>query len=197
MPKIFICYRRDDSIETAGRIYSWLDMRLPEGDVFLDVDTISPGTNFRSAISNALATDVQVVLVIIGRNWIETPTGSGGVHRRLEDQDDQVRQEIEAAFQHGKTIIPVLVQGAKAPRREDLPASIVGLADINALAVRPQPDFDDDMRRLRQAILSHSPGFAFHMPISRSSVSAWDLMVLGYLQRVHRVWGRITHVIRK
>ena len=29
MHKIFISYRREDHIETTGRIFDWLDTRLP------------------------------------------------------------------------------------------------------------------------------------------------------------------------
>lgn len=41
---IFISYRRDDSIASAGRLYDHLRDRF--GDVFMDVDAIDPGDDF-------------------------------------------------------------------------------------------------------------------------------------------------------
>lgn len=171
MAQVFICYRRDDSINTVGRIYSWLKIRLPDDEIFFDLNTITPGVDFPSAISDALASSVKVVLVVIGKKWVESPGENGGTRRRLEEEDDHVRSEIETAFQYQRLVIPVLVEGAKVPRREDLPESLARLAYINAIEVRPDPDFDNDMRRLRDAILAQVPitNMAFHAPTITSS----------------------------
>jgi hypothetical protein len=171
MAKVFICYRREDSIETAGRIYSWLSMRLSQDDLFFDVQTIQGGTNFRQAIAGALADEVKVMLVIIGRSWLLVLDEHGEPRRRLNEPDDHVRQEIELAFEHDVAIIPLLVQGARMPQKSDLPPSIAALSDINALPVRPEPDFDNDMRRVRVAILDTShESVAFHQVQAPPSV---------------------------
>lgn len=157
---IFLSYRREDSIETAGRIYSWLSMRLPERAVFLDVRSIAPGVNYRAAMDAALD-EAEVVLAIIGKAWRAAPQPDGTLRLRLEEPDDAVRQEIELALARQKRIIPLLTQGATMPQRDELPASIRAFADLNAQAVRPEPDFDDDMRTVRAAIMAQQPKVAW------------------------------------
>lgn len=49
-------------------------------------------------------------------------------------------------------MIPVLVEGATIPRQLDLPTPLQGLAFRNAIQVRPDPDFHNDMERLCNAL---------------------------------------------
>lgn len=100
MSKIFICYRREDSIETVGRMNSWLSMRLPGGEVFFDVHTIIPGVNYRDLIEHTLTFEAAIVLVVIGKTWASIVDDHGV--KRLDELDDPVRREIELAFEHKK-----------------------------------------------------------------------------------------------
>jgi hypothetical protein len=64
--------------------------------------------------------------------------GSGGeAGRRLDDPQDWVRLEIEAAIKRGVRIIPVLVDGARMPSASELPSSLQGLARRQAVALNP------------------------------------------------------------
>src|SRR5437588_12085799 len=47
MPKIFISYRRDDSEHITGRIYDHLEPRFGHDNVFMDVDAMLLGVDFR------------------------------------------------------------------------------------------------------------------------------------------------------
>jgi len=82
---IFISYRRDDSGESAGRIYDWLLHKFPYGAVFKDVDSIPLGVDFREHLQSAL-NRCRVVLVLIGPKWsgICDPAGN----RRLDNPAD-------------------------------------------------------------------------------------------------------------
>lgn len=53
--------------------------------------------------------------------------------RRLDDPDDYVRFEVEAALARGVRVIPVLVDGARAPRQQQLPSELHKLARLNSL----------------------------------------------------------------
>ena len=53
--------------------------------------------------------------------------------RRIDNPNDWVRIEIEAALQQSKNLIPVLVDGANMPRPEILPESLRPLARRNAV----------------------------------------------------------------
>ncbi len=61
------------------------------------------------------------------------------------------RLEVAAALARGVRVIPVLVEGAVMPVREELPESVAGLARRNAIRVRHE-SYRDDAGRLVTAI---------------------------------------------
>jgi len=114
----------------------------------MDVDTIEPGVDFAEAIRRAVAT-CEVLLAVIGPHWL---TATDKLSRpRLTDPDDLVRLEIETALARDVRVIPILVEGAAMPGRQDLPESLAGLAHRNALSIRHE-SFRDDAARLVTAI---------------------------------------------
>jgi hypothetical protein len=145
---IFISYRRQESSYVAGRLYDRLADRFGADQVFIDVDTIEPGIDFTEAITHAVET-CDMLLAIIGTGWL-TAAGESG-HRRLDDPDDIVRLEIEAALSRNVRLIPVLVEDAAMPKRQDLPPSLASLARRNAFTVR-HASFRYDAERLITSI---------------------------------------------
>lgn len=144
MSKILISYRREDSHDVTGRIYDRLVQQFGREAVFKDVDSIPLGVDFRAYLEEQVAR-CEVFLVVIGRNWMKA--GRRG-KSRLEDPEDFVRIEIEAALRRQIPVIPVLVGGTKALSAEQLPTSIRALAYRHALTVHPDPDFHRDVDRL-------------------------------------------------
>jgi hypothetical protein len=144
MSRIFISYRRDDSAGDAGRLADHLHRRFGRDRVFLDIDTIDPGTDFVRVLHTSLQ-ETAAVLVVIGPRWTSM-RGSDGVPR-LESATDFVRLEVEAALGRSIPVVPVLVQGAKMPRAEDLPASLASLVTRQA-ATLDHAEFHDDAERL-------------------------------------------------
>ncbi len=144
---IFISYRRDDPgvAYVADSLYHRLAARYGQASVFKDVDTLAGGTDFRSTIASFLAHS-RVLLVLIGSQWLGVSNVNRGRHR-IDDAGDFVRMEVEIGLQRG-IVLPVLVQGATMPASSELPASISKLSDIQALTLRPAPDFERDMARL-------------------------------------------------
>jgi hypothetical protein len=135
---IFINYRRSDSAAYAGRLYDILSDNIGRERLFFDVDRIPAGTDFVAVLRAAVRT-ADVFLVIIGPDWISSD--------RLSDKADFVRIEIEEAIRQDKIIIPVLVGGARFPRREEIPASIISILDRQA-AIITQERFHADVRSL-------------------------------------------------
>jgi formylglycine-generating enzyme required for sulfatase activity len=144
MSKILISYRREDSADVTGRIYDRLIQVFPQS-VFRDVDSIPLGIDFRAYLDEQVA-KCEVFLAVIGRDWMKAKGRKG--KSRLEDPGDFVRIEIESALKRQIPVIPVLVQGAKIPEAERLPASMQSLSYRNGIVVRPDPDFHKDMDRL-------------------------------------------------
>ena len=145
---IFVSYRRQESRDFAGRLYDRLADRFGDSQVFIDVDTIEPGVDFAEEIFRAVGA-CKVLLAVIGPDWL-TATDERG-RRRLDDPDDFVRLEIEAALARDVRVIPILVEGAVMPTRQDLPESVAGLARRNALLIRHE-SFRYDVGHLVTAI---------------------------------------------
>ena len=145
MSKILISYRREDSADVTGRIYDRLIQHFNRGTVFMDVDSIPPGVDFRTYLDEQLA-KCEVCLAVIGRDWMGARDVTG--KSRLEDPEDFVRIEIESALQRQIPVVPVLVGGALIPPAKRLPACIQDLSYRNGITVGPDPDFHRDMGRL-------------------------------------------------
>jgi hypothetical protein len=64
--KIFINYRRDDSIGMAGRLHDRLAHTFGRAKLFMDVDHIPAGTDFVAHLNSQLA-ECDVILVVIER----------------------------------------------------------------------------------------------------------------------------------
>jgi hypothetical protein len=143
-PRVFISYRREDGSHIAGRIYDWLIGQLGDGQVFMDVDSIELGLDFKDVITDAIGR-CDLLVAVIGRQWATARDAAG--HLRLADEDDLVRLEIEAALGRSIRVIPVLVDDAEMPTREQLPESLRALVRRNALKVR-HDSFRPDVRRL-------------------------------------------------
>lgn len=152
---IFISYRRRDNPDVTGRIYDRLSGHFGSRLVFRDLDSIPLGVDFRRHLDQRIAA-CRVVLAVIGDRWLGMRDEHG--NRRLDNQDDFVRIEIEAALRRGIPIIPVLVANAPMPREADLPPTLRELAFRNYLAVRTDPDFHKDVDRLIAGLQLHLQG---------------------------------------
>jgi formylglycine-generating enzyme required for sulfatase activity len=150
MAKIFLSYRRQDSAAMAGRIYDRLRAHFGSDAVFMDVDNIPFGVNFRKHIDAAVS-QCGVVLAVIGTKW----TGETDAHRRLDDPRDFVRIELESALNREIPVIPVMIDHARMPGEADLPQSLALLADYNAIEVDLGRDFHPHVDRLIRGIEFH------------------------------------------
>ena len=148
--KVFVSYRRDDSPYVAGRVFETLVERFGTGAVLRDVDSFPLGVDFRRSIDHAVA-DATVVLVVVGRSWLGAQSTTD---RRIDSAADFVRIEIAAALARGIPVVPLLVDGAAMPDATTLPEDIREFAFRNAVPIRPDPDFGNDMDRLVRGIVS-------------------------------------------
>jgi hypothetical protein len=148
MPKIAISYRRADSSAISGRIFDRLTGHFGENAVFMDIDNIPFGTDFRDHIQETLQR-TDVLIAVIGANWLGIAADG---EARMNQKTDPVRVEIEAALQRKIPIIPVLVDGAKMPDSAALPAELGNFAFLNAAEVSSGRDFRTHTDRLIGAI---------------------------------------------
>src|SRR5579871_5203044 len=127
---VFISYRRHDTAAAATHLHASLAQRFGAAKIFRDVVTLEPGQDYLPMIEQSIRA-TSVFIALIGRRWLSLRGVDG--NRRLDDPKDVVRLEIETALRYGVTVIPVLVDGARMPTREDLPVSIADLAAHTAI----------------------------------------------------------------
>lgn len=146
--RIFISYRRQDAAYPAGWLFDRLADRFGPRQVFKDVDSIELGDDFVDVITSAVAR-CDVLLAVIGDGWLTAADERG--RRRLDDPEDFVRLEIEAALARAIRVIPVLVGTSPMPKATDLPPSLAPLVRRHALEVSPNR-FDADTARLLRVL---------------------------------------------
>jgi hypothetical protein len=146
--RVFISYRREDTAWQALPLFDRLAHRYGSGQIFKDVDSIQLGDDFVQKITTAVAS-CDVLLALIGEQWL-TITDEHGT-ARLDNPDDYVRLEIEAALTRNIRVIPILVAGARMPRPDQLPPSLAKLVRRHALELSPS-HFESDISRLQNAL---------------------------------------------
>ena len=142
--KIVISYRRQDSEAITGRIRDRLAGQYGGESVFMDIDSIPFGLDFREQIEHALR-HTDILIAIIGPRWAR---GGKGGRSRINEENDPVRVEVETALQRGIPVVPILVNGATMPKPTELPDGLKELSFRNAAAVDSGRDFHQHMDRV-------------------------------------------------
>jgi hypothetical protein len=143
-PTIILSYRREDSAGVTGRIFDRLVQEFGPDRVFMDIDSMPAGVDFHDHLQAILA-DCGALLVVIGKGWRSQRKGQPA---RIMDPDDWVRIEVETALERGIPVVPLLIDGASLPARDQLPESLWPLLRRNALPVDSGRDFHAQLSRL-------------------------------------------------
>lgn len=141
---IILSYRREDSAGVTGRIFDRLVQEFGPDRVFMDIDSMPAGVDFHDHLQAILA-DCGALLVVIGKGWRSQRKGQPA---RIMDPDDWVRIEVETALERGIPVVPLLIDGASLPARDQLPESLWPLLRRNALPVDSGRDFHAQLSRL-------------------------------------------------
>lgn len=170
--KVFISYRREETAPYAGRLYDAMVTKFGESNVFMDVG-LAPGVDFVERITEVVSGCV-VLIVVMGPDWA-TARDEGG-NARLADPDDFVRLEVETALRRQDvTPIPVLVDGARMPKAEELPSELRPLLRRNALEMS-DARWTYDVSRLNDrlnellGVVDGRPDKAGRAPVTRPEV---------------------------
>ena len=114
----------------------------------MDTKQIAFGADFLKKIDTELAAS-EVCLVVIGPHWLLSADGQ----QRLDQPNDVVRYELEAALHRGLRVIPVVVGGARMPRSSELPETLTPLCSLNALDIS-DTQFHYDVEMLLDVIIN-------------------------------------------
>jgi len=95
---IYVSYKRSDK-DHAERISAAVERKLGAGAVWLDSAGLEAGASWVDELDRALEAS-QILIVVVGRGGLES---------------EWQKKEIELAMRGGKTLLPVLVDGASMP----------------------------------------------------------------------------------
>ena len=144
MGAVFISYRRADSEGQARALSLELEKLLGRDSLFMDVDGIALGRDFRQIIHERLQ-HCDVMLALIGPRWLDAADAKG--NRLLDNPRDFVRQELAAALKRNILVIPVLLQGTPIPSPEQLPEDIRDLSYRNGFDLE-HSTWESDVREM-------------------------------------------------
>ena len=153
---IFISYRRDADAARAALVHHSIEGAFSDASsevsatIFRDVRQ-RLGVDWSAGIQEELARS-DLVVAVIGPDWLSARDKY--FMRRIDQQGDWVRREIEMALEQNKTIIPLLFDDTPMPPVEALPDSLASLAGRQGLPVRTA-QFDDDVQPLLREIMEH------------------------------------------
>ena len=120
----------------------------------MDVDAIPLGADFVQVLGDEVG-KCDVLLAIIGPAWLDARDEEG--NRRLDNANDFVRIEIASALKRNIRVIPLLLEGTRVPKAEQLPDVLKALALRNGLDVR-HASFQADLDKLIRGLNPVEPG---------------------------------------
>lgn len=141
---VFVNYRRSDTQYAAARLADALERSFGRGQIFRDLQGIPVGHEFAAVLRDVLS-DCHTMLVVIGDHWLDAHDERG--QRRLDDHEDWVRQEIEAALARNIRVVPVLIDLATLPTESVLPPTIRRLVHRHAVRLT-DANWDQDVATL-------------------------------------------------
>jgi hypothetical protein len=172
--KLFISYRRSDSLHAAQRVRMSLQDRFGEDAVFIDRE-IPPGKNWEQHLEEMLVASTGVV-VMVGDEFLKQLRKHRDGPAELTDP---LVWEIATALRLGKTIYPVLFGRIDMPDPARLPEAIRAMARYQAVFAR-EPAFDAAIGELIKSVAAahgepearkavHAPGGAGEVPAAAMS----------------------------
>lgn len=202
LAKVFISYRRDDAKWQAREIYRALTQVLPRDSVFIDVDSIPPGTDFVTVLEGWVD-QCDILLALIGPGWLEATDPKTGRHR-LDNPNDFVRIELRKGLARGIAVVPVLLDGAPIPDRDRLPDDLKQLTRRHAQFIELRTvdtDVEHLIRKLGLARTTAQQGQGQYSPtevaLANSLMSAYVRQALKATKPNHRSLGKDSAVARE
>lgn len=130
-PLAFISYRRDDEGPAARFIKGELERLFGADQIFMDLDNIRIADNWMKVIDRNLER-ATILIVIIGKSWLKIQDEY--FRRRIDNEHDWVRREIEFSIKRKIPIISFLI-GCNLPSEEALPGHLKELTHFQTLSL--------------------------------------------------------------
>lgn len=152
MTQVFLNYRTVDEPFGAALLDQALSDEFGSSAVFFASKSIPLGADWEKEMFEAVSRSAAL-LAVMGRNWLNAADEQG--RRRIDDRNDFVRREILAALKLGIQIVPVRLELPRRIPKEELPAPLRPLAELQGIEIRFRstgPDIATLARKLRQLV---------------------------------------------
>ena len=172
--KIFINYRRNQSVDQAQHLATVLSRTFGSSRIFIDVRGIDGFSDWLKVLKEQVA-GTAAMISLIGPDWADARDDNG--ERRLDHSHDFVRLEIVEALTRDIPVLPVLLNGASPPLKECLPEDMRGMLRRQAMELHAKR-FPEDAKAIAAAvrkILADRPS---------SGVPIWSAGGIGFLALV-------------
>ena len=137
----------------------------------MDTEAIRIGADWPETINKALAA-ATVLVAVIGPSWLRIADEYG--QRRIDKEDDWVRNEIRHALESKVHLIPLLLSGTALPEQRALPRCLQDLTRHHAFDLRDdrwESDLNLLVSKLEGAGLEKVVGQAVRYPTPRVSLN--------------------------
>ena len=132
-PLAFISYRRQDSSAASRWLSQTIQRTFGPVSAFIDSDSIRMADDWPERINGALRS-ATVLIAVIGSSWLRIADEYN--RRRIDKEDDWVRNEIRHALENGIMVLPILLSKTPIPGRSALPGCLEKLAERQAFELR-------------------------------------------------------------
>lgn len=124
---IFISYRHSDSGWASAFLADRLKAAFGADKVILDQSDLRAGDKWASKLEEFVRR-AATLIVVIGQKWLEAKDAKG--RQRIRLCDDWPHKEIHAGLSDPAClVVPVYVDGAQRPSKDELPPDISALLD--------------------------------------------------------------------
>jgi len=147
----FFSHRQVDTGMTAQALFHSLRERFGTGQLFMDLNSIEAGSEYRERILGQLH-KATVVVALMGPTWLTAHDEDG--RRRLDDPNDLLRHELVHALTSGKPLLPVILgRDTKIPRASALPEDLQALPfqQVMRISLDP-PEWPNEVRKLAEEL---------------------------------------------
>ena len=153
-PFLFINYRREDSEILAPTLYQELNRVFEDNQIFFDKIAIDSGLPWPEEIKKYVKKS-SIMFVLIGEKWLKLQHPDTG-ERRLDLDDDWVRQEIEVASALGIEVIPIYLNNTEPLKENQLKTipTISNISKIQGLFLRNN-DWVEDLEKIKQKLIKN------------------------------------------
>jgi hypothetical protein len=169
--KVFINDRRAESLKDARHLASLLDRGTLKGRIFIDLKGLDGAEDWLTELERQVAAS-DIVVSLICPDWTEIRDTTG--KRRIDDDNDFVRFELAEAFRRRIPVVPVLVDGARMPRGEQLPPNLLLLTRPQAEVLRSET-FDADVGKIAARLKAE---IAARRRQQRKGLPAWAAVAM-------------------